>query len=143
MAPYLIMFAAGIGIPVLAALNAALGHHLGSAATAAVLLFTIGLLCAASVAILTGLQGFARIASAPRYLFIAGFFMAFYVLSITWAAPRIGVGNAIFLVLLGQLVCATALGHFSWLGALHAPVSLARLAGLALMTAGVFLTLKG
>lgn len=143
MAPYLIMFAAGIGIPILAALNAGLGRHLGSPATAAMLLFMVALACATSAAALGGLQGLSRLASAPRFLLLGGCFIAFYVLSITWAAPLIGVGNAVFLVLLGQLVCATALGHFSWLGALHAPVSLARLAGLALMTAGVFLTLKG
>ena len=36
-----IMLAAGIGIPVLAALNAGLGRHVGSPASAAVVLFIV------------------------------------------------------------------------------------------------------
>ena len=45
----LIMLAAGVGIPVLAALNAQLGNRIGSPAAAAAVLFIVAL-CAATVA---------------------------------------------------------------------------------------------
>lgn len=143
MQPYLIMLAAGIGVPLLAALNSALGRHLGSPITAAIPLFLVALCCAIAVAGAQGLTGLAKIASAPKHLFFAGCFVAFYMLSVTWAAPRIGVGNAIFFALLGQLICATAIGHFGWFGAEIARATAPRLLGLALMGAGIFLTLKG
>lgn len=134
-----VMLAAGIGIPVLAALNAALGQRLGSPAAAAAILFVVALAATLITLRLTG-GGFAGAASAPPHLFLAGLLVAFYVLSITWIAPQFGVGNAIFFVLLGQLVAAAAIDHFALFGAREAPLTAIRLAGIALMAAGVFLT---
>ena len=98
----LIMLAAGIGIPVLAALNAALGRFIGSPAVAAAVLFVVAFACAAIVAALTNPMAVSKLAAAPKHLFLGGTLVAFYVLSITWIAPTMGVGNAVFFVLLGQ-----------------------------------------
>ena len=138
----LTMLAAGLGVPVLAALNAALGRHVGSPAVAATALFVVALSAAALVALLTAPGGFAKLAGAPRHLFLAGLLVAFYVLSVTWIAPVMGLGNAIFLVLLGQLVAAAVIDHFVLFASQVTPLSLPRAAGLALMAAGVFLTQK-
>ncbi len=48
------MFAAGIGIPILAALNAQLGARIGSPVAAGVLAIAVALLFAAIAAIATG-----------------------------------------------------------------------------------------
>jgi len=136
----LIMLLAGFGIPILAALNASLGTRIGSPAAAATALFVVAFLASLVVAILTGPQGFARMPAAPRYLFLAGLLVAFYVLSITFIAPHFGVGNAVFFVLLGQLISAAAIDHFGLFGAQVAPLGLARMGGIALMAAGVWLT---
>ena len=136
----LIMLLAGFGIPILAALNASLGTRIGSPAAAATALFVVAFLASLVVAILTGPQGFARMPAAPRYLFLAGLLVAFYVLSITFIAPHFGVGNAVFFVLLGQLISAAAIDHFGLFGAQIAPLGLARMGGIALMAAGVWLT---
>ncbi len=138
----LIMLAAGIGIPVLAALNAALGRFIGSPAVAASVLFIVAFLVAAIVALLTNPQAVGKLASAPKHLFLAGTLVAFYVLSITWIAPTMGVGNAVFLVLLGQLISAAAIDHFGLFNAQPAPLTLTRTAGIALMAMGVFVTQK-
>ena len=136
-----IMLLAGIGIPVLAALNAQLGSRIGSPAAAAVVLFTIALVASALVLLLTaGPTPLTGLLGQPPQLFLAGLLVAFYVLSITWIAPRFGVGNAIFCVLLGQLVSAAVIDHFGLFGAAAKPLDLARLGGLALMMAGVALT---
>ena len=37
-------------------------------------------------------------------------------MAITFAAPRIGLANAVFFVLLGQLLMAAAIDHFALLG---------------------------
>jgi bacterial/archaeal transporter family-2 protein len=136
-----IMFAAGVGIPVLAALNAQLGARVGSPAAAAVVLFVVALAAAgATLALTAGPQALARLPPQPRHLFLAGLLVAFYVLSITWIAPRFGVGNAVFFVLLGQLVSAAVIDHFGLMTALPKPLSPTRAAGIALMAAGVLLT---
>lgn len=140
--PYAMMLAAGIGIPVLAAMNAGLGRYAGAPAAAATVLFIVAFAIALIVALLTGPQGFARMATAPKHLFLAGTLMAFYLLSITWTAPIIGVGNAVFLVLLGQLISATAIGHFGLFDALPAPLSPVRAIGLGIMALGVFVTIR-
>lgn len=137
-----IMLTAGIGIPVLAALNAQLGSRLGAPAVAGVVLFCVTLACAVGVALITGPSALARVAGQPRHLFLAGVLVAFYVLSITWVAPRFGVGNAVFCVLLGQLVSAAIIDHFGLFGARVNPLSLSRAAGILCMAAGVALTQK-
>jgi transporter family-2 protein len=135
-----IMILAGVGIPILAAMNAALGRHVGSPAAAAAVLFCIALLASVAVALLTGPHAWARFATAPRSWFAAGLLVAFYVLSVTYIAPRFGVGNAIFFVLLGQLLSAAAIDHFGLFGAQVSPLGLARASGIGLMAVGVWLT---
>ncbi|SFM52598.1 DMT family transporter [Shimia aestuarii] len=137
----LTMLAAGIGIPVLAALNAALGQRLGSPLAAGVILFVVAFLSALIVAGASGqLPRMAGAIAAPKHLFLGGCLVAFYVLSITWVAPKFGIGNAVFFVLLGQLISAAAIDHFGLFGAQVSPLSLARAGGIGLMAAGVWLT---
>ncbi len=136
----LIMLAAGIGVPLLAALNAALGRNIGSPAAAALILFTVALICAAAVTLATGPQALARAAQAPKHLFLGGALIAFYVLTITYIAPHFGLGNAVFFVLVGQLISAAAIDHFGLFGAQVSPLSLTRATGIAVMALGVWIT---
>lgn len=139
-----VMLAAGLGIPVLAALNARLGGLLGAPAAAAVILFAVALAAVVAVAAATGSLGALRAAPAqPPHLFGAGLFVAFYVLSITWIAPRFGLGNAVFCVLLGQMVSAALIDRFGLFGAPVRDITLTRASGLALMAAGVALIQRG
>lgn len=136
----LIMLAAGIGIPTLAALNAALGKYMGSPAAAATILFLVALASAAIVTVFTGPQALARVAGAPKHLLLGGVFVAFYVLSVTYIAPTFGVGNAVFFVLIGQLISAATIDHFGLFGAQMNPLTLTRAAGLTIMGIGVWVT---
>ncbi len=136
----IIMVLAGVGIPVLAALNAQLGARVGSPAAAATILFSIALCVALAVALIMAPQGFAKLSSAPKHLFLAGILVAFYILSITYIAPHFGVGNAVFFVLLGQLFSAALIDHFGLFGAQASPISLTRAAGIGTMMIGVWLT---
>ncbi len=136
----LIMLVAGIGIPVLAALNAALGRAISAPAAASVVLFVVAFLTSLAVVIFTGPQAIAKVATAPKHLLLAGSLIAFYVLSITYIAPHFGVGNAVFFVLLGQLISAAAIDHFALFGATQTPLTWIRASGIAVMAAGVFIT---
>jgi bacterial/archaeal transporter family-2 protein len=141
MAHYaMIMLVAGIGIPILAALNAALGARIGSPAAAATVLFAVAFGATLLVLIATGPQALAKIMSAPKHLLLAGLLVAFYVLSITYVAPHFGVGNAVFFVLLGQLISAAAIDHFGLFGAQVSSLGWMRLAGISVMALGVWIT---
>ena len=135
-----IMLLAGIGIPLLAALNAALGTRMGSPAAAATILFAVAFGATALVMLVTGPGALVRAAGAPKYLFCAGLFVAFYVLSVTYIAPHFGVGNAVFFVLLGQLVSAALIDQFGLFGARPSPLTLTRSTGIAVMALGVWIT---
>lgn len=135
------MFAAGLGIPILAALNAALGVRLGSPAAAGVVLFMVAFAAASLVTFATGGgKALSQITAQPKHLYLAGVLVAFYVLSITWVAPHFGVGNAVFFVLLGQLVAAALIDHFGLFGARQTAMTLSRGGGIALMALGLLLT---
>ena len=85
------MLLAGIGIPILAALNAALGTRIGSPIAAATILFCVALAASALLLLIVGPQAVTRAATAPRHLFLGGLFVAFYVLTVTIIAPRFGI----------------------------------------------------
>ena len=104
----LVMLLAGVGIPVPAARDAAMGLRLGSPMAAAAALFCVALAASLSVWRATGATA-ARQARAPRHLYLAGLPVAFCVPSGTVAAPRLGLGNAVFFVLLGQLLSAAGI----------------------------------
>jgi transporter family-2 protein len=135
-----IMFLTGVGIPILAALNGGLGARLGSPLAASVVLFGLALAIALAGAALTGSLGAIRVGGNIPFAFhFGGLFVAFYVIAVTFIAPRFGVGNAIFFVLVGQLASAAVIDHFGLFGSLRYPIDARRIAGIALMVAGVWL----
>jgi transporter family-2 protein len=136
----LVMICAGIGIPLLAALNSALGARIGSPVAATIVLFAVAFLCACATYLVAGSRPGMGIFAAPKHLYLAGCLVAFYVLSITFIAPKFGVGNAVFFVLLGQLVSAAAIDHFGLFGANISPLSLTRAGGIAIMALWVYVT---
>ncbi|MCY4152663.1 MAG: DMT family transporter [Aestuariivita sp.] len=134
-----IMLIAGIGIPILAALNAALGKYLSSPTSAAAITFFIACFTCLVAMMATGPAQFNSILSAPRQYFVAGLLMAFYLLSITYIAPHFGVGNAIFYILIGQLISAAMIDHFGLFGAQISELDLKRTCGIVLMALGVWM----
>lgn len=139
-----VMLAAGIGIPLLAALNAQLGARIGAPVAAALVLFAVAFLSALiALMFFGGADRLRAIPAQPKYLLLAGCLVAFYVISITMIAPRFGVGNAVFCVLLGQMIAAAMIDHFGLFGALQRPLTLWRGSGIGLMVAGLLLIQRG
>jgi len=132
--------AAGVGVPIMASISSELGLRLSSTTTAATILFLGAFIISLSASLISGVPALKAFQSAPAYLYVGGFFVAFYVLSITWLIPKFGVGNSIFLVLLGQIISASLIDHFGLLNAPATPLSNTRLLGIALMVIGLFLS---
>ena len=134
-----LMVIAGMFIPAMASLNATLGGKLGSP------MFAVCILClVASVAAVTLLVAMPTSQVRPVWsihpiYYIAGILFVLYISSITYSAPRVGLGNAIFLVILGQLISAAVIDHNGWLGSAVSPLTLKRSAGLLFVAAGVYL----
>jgi transporter family-2 protein len=136
------MLVVGMGIPVTAALNSVLGTHINSPAAASTILFGVGFVLTALVLTFVGLPPREAFRAVPLWTLAAAFGVVFYVLSVTWSAPRIGVGNAIFFVLLGQLIAAATIDHFGLFGALQTTLTAKRALGLLVMAVGVYLAKK-
>ena len=137
-----LMFLTGIGIPVMAALNAGLGKQLDSPVAATFVFCVVAVLAAVAAMLMTGVPAASRFTLEQPQVYLAALFFVFYLLAITWAAPRIGLGNAVFFVLLGQLVAAAAIDHFGWLGAIQSSLTIRRLVGLLVMAIGIYLARK-
>ena len=136
------MFVAGIGIPVFAAFNSGLGKQLGGPIAATAAAFAVGLLIALALVAVTGFPPRSAFTFETPHIWFGAVFILFYGISVTYAAPRIGLGNAIFFVLLGQIVAAAAIDHFGWLGAIHSAMTPKRALGIAVMAVGLWLAKK-
>jgi len=78
----------------------------------------------------------------PWYALCAGVFGLVVIFSMSYMIPRIGVATALIILLAGQLFIGTVLDHFGLLGAAVRPLDLTRIFGLAVVLAGVWLSVK-
>ena len=95
--------------------------------------------------VLVARQGFGGVTAGfrePPWLWLNGVMGAIVVLTITFTAPRIGTFATVALLIAGQLAAGALIDAYGWLGSPRIPVTLARVAGLVLVTAGAALTLK-
>ena len=135
-------FAAGALIPLMALLNAGLARSVGGRIQATVILFAIGLAASLLLALITAtrLPDVHALARAAPGQYAGGLIVAFYVLSITFLAPRFGIGNAILFAVTAQLVTSALMDHFALAGASLRPVTSLRALGLLIVVAGVAIT---
>ena len=90
------MLVVGLGIPVFAALNGNLGARLQNPILAAIIALSVGIVACLGVMLLSGkIPNLVVESSIPFYSYLGGLFVVFYVLGMTWIAPKFGVGNAV------------------------------------------------
>ena len=136
-----LMLIAGAGIPVMAAMNAQIGLQLQSPIAAVVVLCCVALLSSTTL-LLTQSSVRWEFSPIPPWYFLSGVLLIVYIGSITFTAPIIGLGNAIFFVLLGQLVASAVIDHFGLLGTVPYALDSKRLIGILLIVAGIYLARK-
>ena len=139
---FILMMIAGFCIPIMAALNANLGHKFGNPLLAFVLLCTVATCTAIILLAANPPSEVPPLRSVTVIYYLAGVLFVFYIASITYSAPRIGLGNAVFFVLLGQMLSAALIDHFGWFNSILSPFSITRASGISLMVIGVYLANK-
>ena len=98
----------------------------------------------ASVALVVARQSFAGYADAvrsPPWLWLAGVMGLTVVLTITFAAPRIGTAATIGLLIAGQLAMGAVIDRLGLFGAEQIALSWPRVLGLVLLAVGAALSL--
>src|ERR1700728_2611735 len=135
-------FAAGALIPLMAILNAGLARAAGGQVQATVILFAIGLSASLLLALITSvpIPNLQALARAAPHQYAGGLIVGFYVLSITFLAPRFGVGHAILFAVMAQLITSALVDHFAFAGAALRPLTSLRAVGLLIVIAGVVIT---
>lgn len=80
---------------------------------------------------------------ATWWMWLPGVLGSFYILFMFIAAPKIGAGNTLLWVFLGQMYFALILGQTGWFGLDVKPIDSYKIAGLALVTIGGMLMIYG
>ncbi len=133
--------AAGAGLAFQAVINSRLRTVLDSALWAALVQIAVGLLMMVAVVTVarTGVPSGAGLSRAPWWVWTGGLLGALYVLTVIVATPPLGAALALASVVVGQTVTALLIDHYGWLGVPVQPATPARLAGAALLMAGIVL----
>lgn len=138
---YFLGLAAGLGLTVQVGMNTQLRKVLNSAYSAALISFLVGTVALVALILVTRtpLPSRAALAGVPAWAWFGGLFGAFYVAISTVVAAQLGATSLLVLGLAGQLAMALLVDHYGWLGLPEHPITLLRLAGVALVAVGVWL----
>jgi len=129
---------AGAGIPLIGVLNSGIARSVGNPFAATAVMFAVALIVAAGITIpLYGLPSSAQLSNAPAISYGAGLLIGFYALSATIIIPRFGAASFIAFILIAQLVTAALVDQFGLFGMARRPADAVRLAGLAIIVAGI------
>ena len=101
-----------------------------------------GLILICLTAALGGGTGFKGMQTAPAWAFLGGILGIGYVLGNILSIPRLGAVTTICSAILGQMIGSCLVDTFGWFGVTKLPLSLARLAGIVFLIAGVIFVQK-
>ncbi|WP_339933334.1 DMT family transporter [uncultured Brevundimonas sp.] len=120
--------------------NAKMMTAVGSPVNAAFVSFAVGTAALGILAVmLQSRPDMAASRALPWYAWVGGLYGAIFVVAATWGVPRLGVATTITLMVAGQLLLSLVLDHFGVMGVPKQPLNLSRIAGVALVLAGVLL----
>ncbi len=139
----LMAVAAGSCLPLQAGINTGLAKGLGHPISAALVSFLAGttILFAYVLVARLPLPALGRLPVLPWWAWIGGGFLGAYIVSaLIITAPRLGATVLVLAVVAGQVLVAMLLDHKGWLGFEEKSISLGRVAGIACLVAGVYLT---
>lgn len=137
---YVLTIFLGVVLALHLAMNGKVGSVLNNARVGNALFWTIGALAA----LIIGITGWREEALTPLKdvhpaLLTAGAMGATLVFAIAWLIPQAGAGPVMIMLIAGQIMGGMLLSHFGWLGSPVERITLAKLGGVGLMLAGVFL----
>lgn len=120
--------------------NAKMMTAVGSPVNAAFVSFAVGTAALGILAVLLQTKpDMAAARNLPWYAWVGGLYGAVFVVAAAWGVPRLGVALTITLMVAGQLLIGLILDQVGAFGAPQHPISLGRLAGVALVIGGVLM----
>lgn len=144
---YLFMaFLIGVGVAAQSAINAGLAAGMGGQPlVAAFISFAVGTVCLGVLAVWQSDLGVIgqNAASQPWWRWLGGLIGAVFVFSTAFLAPRIGLLNLAFLLIVGQLAAGMLIDAFGLIGMPVRALGLHRFIGLAVMVAGLVVFIFG
>lgn len=88
------------------------------------------------------LHGYAAALHVPKWLWLAPFFGALVVFTVTLAAPRLGTFATIAVFIAGQIAIGVAIDAFGLFGTHRIGISASRVVGVVLLAGGAMLALR-
>ncbi|WP_409419973.1 DMT family transporter [Pseudaeromonas sp. ZJS20] len=138
---YLLMaLAGGAGLSIQAAVNSRLSAGLGGQPlVASFFSFAIGTLCLGLAALMQGdwHSVATQVGTQPWWRWLGGIIGATFVFTTVFLAPRIGITNAMFLFIIGQLSAGLCIDSFGLLQMAQRPLYWWKFLGLGLMLLGL------
>jgi bacterial/archaeal transporter family-2 protein len=140
----LLALAAGAMMPTQAATNNKMALTVGSPVLSAFISFFVGTVALFVYVLISGVSmaNLSSIKEAPAIAWVGGLLGAFFVTAAVILVPRLGVAMTFSLVIAGQMIVTLIIDHFGLLGVPVKEVSLARIGGILLITAGVIVIRK-
>ncbi len=140
----LLALAAGAMMPTQAATNNKMAVVIDSPVLAAFISFLVGTIALFIYMLLSGvpLGNLTSASEVPAIAWIGGLLGAFYVTAAVMLVPRLGVAMTFSAIIAGQMLVTLIIDHFGLLGVPVKEVSIARLGGILLITAGVVVIRK-
>lgn len=137
----LLALAAGAMMPTQAATNHKMALVVDSPVLAAFISFFVGTLALFVYLLLAGspVTNLAAARNAPTVAWVGGLLGAFFVAAAVTLVPRLGVAMTFSLIIAGQMIVTLIIDHFGLLGVPVKEVSIPRIGGILLITAGVVL----
>lgn len=134
---------AGALVGMQAPVNARLGRSVGSlqAAAFSFVIGTVALLVVVAF-VKGGFGGYSNVSKAPWWALVGGLFGAVFVTVSILTVRTLGVSGLTATVIAGQLGIAVVIDRFGWFGIERQSIGAARVIGLLLLAAGVFLVVR-
>lgn len=136
----LIGLAGGMAIGIQGPLSSVITQRLGSLES--VFIIHIGGAVAALMPMIFVGSRLGEWRSVPWYALAAGALGLIVITAMGYMIPRIGAAGALITLMAGQILVASILDHFGWLGVTQRSIDLQRLIGFAVVMFGVWLTVK-
>ena len=133
---------AGTFIPLIGILNSRVGRALGEPFYSTVIVFMVAIILAIFVSIIFGKSPplIHELNTVRLIDYGGGFIVAFYVISATVLAPRIGVANFIVMAVTGQILFSMLIDHLGLFGAPVKRINLIQFFGAILLLVGLVTT---
>ncbi|MCK3658667.1 hypothetical protein A4G18_08085 [Pasteurellaceae bacterium Pebbles2] len=136
----IIALCAGGAMAIQAAINTQLAHSMvEQPVVAALISFFTGTLALLAICFWKADLAIAwqHIPKQPWWRMMGGPLGAMVVFTTIFLAPKIGITNMLFFIIVGQLIAATIIDHFGLLGMTARPVEIWQLVGLIIIACGL------